>query len=85
MTGRPFTAQDARSSAPFVTIRAGGTLEGVVTISAIAAASDTVLVHATWTRLGEQQSVSATIDGRQAQVLANKWSNQLTLDREPFP
>ena len=75
--------QDPAGTSPLVTIRAGGTIGGIVTISAIPTVENMLTVEARWIKDGDTQSVTATLDGQQAQVLANDWANQLAIDREP--
>ena len=69
-----------RAPGAFLTIRAGGPLDGVVTISAIAGDKGRVLVEARWNH-GER--VSATLGGRPAQALAHAWADQLAAGLEP--
>jgi hypothetical protein len=69
---------------PFVTIRAGGPLDGVVTITAIAGSHGRSLVEASWTQDGEPFSESleaATHD--MAQAIANAAANQLAVGKPP--
>jgi hypothetical protein len=69
---------------PFVTIRAGGPLHGVVTITAIASRRGRSVVEASWTQGGEPFSESleaATHD--MAQAIANAAANQLAAGKPP--
>jgi hypothetical protein len=58
VTDRPVEAWETRAPGPFVTIRAGGPLDGVVTITAIAGANGRSVVEAAWTQDGEAYSES---------------------------
>ena len=69
---------------PFVTIRAGGPLDGVVTITAVAGRSDRSLVEASWTQDGQRLSESleaATYDI--ARAIANAAANQFAVGKPP--
>lgn len=71
---------------PFLTIKAGGSLNGVVTIMVATDGPDSVAVEATWKRDGDPQSVSGTVTGYDlARTLAHKWADQLAAGREPEP
>ena len=68
---------------PFVTIRAGGPLDGVVTITAIDGVGR-CLVEATWTLNGEAYSESleaATYD--MARPIAQAAANQFAIGKRP--
>ena len=47
---RPVPIPETYASGPFVSIRAGGPFNGVVTITAVADGNGRVLVEAAWTR-----------------------------------
>lgn len=84
MTDRPVEAWETRAPGPFVTIRAGGPLDGVVTITAIAGANGRSVVEAAWTQDGEAYSESleaATYDI--ARAIANAAANQFAVGRRP--
>ena len=84
MTDRPVEAWETRAPGPFVTIRAGGPLDGVVTITAIAGANGRSVVEAAWTQDGEAYSESleaATYDI--ARAIANAAANQVAVGRRP--
>jgi hypothetical protein len=84
VTGRELEGWETSAPAPFVTIRAGGPFQGVVTISAIPEGKGRGLVEATWTYAGEPRSVSTTVDGyAEARVLAHGWADQLAEGQEP--
>ena len=84
MTDRPVEAWETRAPGPFVTIRAGGPLDGVVTITAIAGANGRSVVEAAWTQDGEAYSESleaATYDI--ARAIANAAANQFAVGKRP--
>jgi hypothetical protein len=84
VTDRPVEAWETRALGPFVTIRAGGPLDGVVTITAIAGANGRSVVEAAWTQDGEAYSESleaATYDI--ARAIANAAANQFAVGRRP--
>jgi len=84
VTDRPVEAWETRAPGPFVTIRAGGPLDGVVTITAIAGANGRSVVEAAWTQDGEAYSESleaATYDI--ARAIANAAANQFAVGRRP--
>jgi hypothetical protein len=84
VTGRELEAWETSAPAPFVTIRAGGPFQGVVTISAIPDGKGRGLIEASWICSGDPRSVSTTVDGYDAgRVLAHKWADQLAAGREP--
>ena len=65
-----------------VTIHVGGPLDGVVTVTASAAAR--VLVEATWGSGERRDRISLTQPGeREALILADSWANQLIDGRAP--
>jgi hypothetical protein len=70
---------------PFLTIRAGGPLAGVVTVSAVAEEKGSrLVVEAAWTSDGDRRSASATFSGYDAaRTLAYEWADQLAAGREP--
>ena len=71
------------TSAPgaFLTVNAGGALEGVVAIRAV---TGQLLVSATWTRDGEPRRASVTLaDYDAARTLTHRWADDLAAGREP--
>jgi hypothetical protein len=57
---------------PFVTIRAGGPLEGVVTLTAIEGGHGRTLVEARWTKDGDTQTASVEVEShRQGRTVAH--------------
>lgn len=71
-------------SAPFVTIRAGGPLDGVVTITAISGAGGRSRVVASWTQDGEVRSQWLDAASyRIARAIANAAANQFALGNRP--
>jgi hypothetical protein len=71
-------------SGPFLSIRAGGPFDGVVTITAIADGRGRLLVQAQWTRKNEKQSTSRIADDHDdAQSLAQQWADLLAAGNEP--
>jgi hypothetical protein len=83
----PDRAPDAwmtSSAGPFLTMNAGGPLEGVVTISVATEGADQLLVEAAWKCNGDPRSTSATFTGYDAaRALAREWADQLAAGREP--
>jgi hypothetical protein len=72
------------AAGPFVVIKPGGPLRGVVTIS-VAEGKDLLVVDVTWKPLdGDPRSASQTVDGyKAARALAHRWADQLAAGREP--
>jgi hypothetical protein len=70
------------SPGPFVTIRPGGPLQPVVTITA---ESQAVLsVEAEWNAEGDRRRASAILNGySDARRLAHAWADLLVIGREP--
>jgi metal-dependent amidase/aminoacylase/carboxypeptidase family protein len=84
MGDRVLEAWETNAPGPFVTIRAGGPLDGVVTITAIAGGNGRNLVRAAWTQDGQARSESleaATSD--MARAIANAAANQFAVGRRP--
>jgi metal-dependent amidase/aminoacylase/carboxypeptidase family protein len=84
MADRVLEAWETNAARPFVTIRAGGPLNGVVTITAIAGGKGRNLVRATWTQDGEARSESleaATYE--MARAIANAAANQFAVGKRP--
>ena len=83
----PDRAPDAwmtSSAGPFLTMNAGGRLEGVVTISVATKGDNQLLVEAAWKCNGDPRSTSATFTGYDAaRALAHEWADQLAAGREP--
>ena len=80
----PAQPWETNAPAPFVTIRAGGPLDGVVTITAIAGGNGRSVVEASWTQDGEACSESleaATYDI--ARAIANAAANQFAAGKRP--
>jgi hypothetical protein len=69
---------------PFLTIRAGGPFDGVVTIMVAPDGADALLVEASWERDGEPRSASVTVTGYDAaRSLAHEWADRLAAGRDP--
>ena len=69
---------------PFITIRAGGPLEGVVTISAIADGHGRTLVEASWAQDGQPSSDSVEVETYDAaRAIAHTIANQLAAGTPP--
>jgi hypothetical protein len=72
------------SAGPFLTMNAGGPMQGVVTISVATKGDDELLVEAAWQCNGDPRSTSATFTGYDAaRALAHEWADQLAAGREP--
>jgi hypothetical protein len=72
------------SAGPFLTMNAGGPLEGVATIAVATEGSDQLVVEAAWKCNGDSRSTSATVTGYDAaRALAHQWADQLASGREP--
>jgi hypothetical protein len=74
------------SAGPFVTIKPGGPLHGVVTISvAPDTAEHPLIVDATWKPLdSDRRSVSQTVNEyNTARKLAHQWADQLAAGHGP--
>ena len=81
---RPAATPETYPSGPFVSIRAGGPFNGVVTITAVADGNGRVLVEAAWTRENKPQSTSRILAGYDpARALAHRWADQLAAGTEP--
>ena len=86
MTERPLEPWMTSASGPFVTIKPGGPLQGVVTISANTETdSPPLVVDATWKPLdGDRRSLSQTVDEyNTARKLAHQWADQLAAGHGP--
>ena len=84
MPDRHTETRRAYPSGPFLSIRAGGPFDGVVTITAIADGKGRLLVQAKWTHKNEQQSASRVADDHDAaQSLAQLWADLLASGNEP--
>ena len=84
MPERALEAWMTSSAGPFLTMNAGGPLEGIVTIAVGTAGADQLLVEAAWTCSGDPGSTSATVTGYDAaRALAHQWADQLAAGREP--
>ena len=69
---------------PFVTIRAGGPLDGVVTITAISKGHGHTLVEAQWTEHGTTHSESVEVDAyEQARTVAHAAAAELAVGNAP--
>ena len=72
------------SAGPFLTINAGGPLEGIVTIAVATGGADQLVVEAAWKCHGDPRSTSATVISYDAaRALAHQWADQLAAGREP--
>ena len=87
MTEPPLDPWMTSSRGPFLTLNAGGTLRGIVTITALPEQGAHLVVEANWKTIhGEPQTTSASIDGyNAARELAHEWADQLAAGREPEP
>jgi hypothetical protein len=86
MPARPLEPWMTSSAGPFVVIKPGGPLHGVVTISANTENDKPPLVvDATWKPLdGDPRSASQTVaEYNAARKLAHEWADQLAAGREP--
>ena len=86
MTERPLEPWMTSASGPFVSIKPGGPLQGIVTISANTETdSPPLVVDATWKPLdGDRRSVAQPVDEyTAARRLAHEWADQLAAGREP--
>jgi hypothetical protein len=85
MTERPLEPWMTSSRGPFLTLNAGGTLGGVVTITALPEQGAHLIVEANWrTSHGEPRTASSAIEGyNAARALAHDWADQLAAGREP--
>lgn len=69
---------------PYVTIRAGGPLHGVVRITATADGAGRTLVEASWTQDGQPYSDTLELDtSEDARNVANSAANQLAAGKPP--
>ena len=72
------------AAGPFVTIRAGGPLEGIVTLTAIAEGHGRTSVEAVWTDGGISHSASAEVASYEdARTLAREAADALAAGRAP--
>jgi hypothetical protein len=84
MADRVLEPWETNAPGPFVTIRAGGPLDGVVTITAIAGGKGRSLVRAAWTQDGQPcaESLEAATYAM-ARAIANAAANQFAVGRRP--
>jgi len=69
---------------PFVTIRAGGPLEGVVTMTAIEGGHARTLVTASWTQDGHARSDSVEVGSYEhARIIAREVVDELAAGHAP--
>jgi len=69
---------------PFVTIRAGGPLEGIVTLTAIADGHGRTLVEASWTRDGDAHTDSVEVQSYEdARIVAREAADDLAAGHVP--
>jgi len=69
---------------PFVTIRAGGPFEGIVTLTAITEGHGRTLVEARWTQDGGMQSNSIEVDSyEEARTVAHSAAAELAVGHAP--
>ena len=72
------------AAGPFVTIRAGGPLEGIVTLTAIAEGHGHTMVEAVWTQGGISHSASVEVASYEdARALAHEAADALAAGRAP--
>jgi hypothetical protein len=72
------------SAGPFLTMNAGGPLEGIVTIAVATGDADQLRVEAAWKCSADARSTSTTLTGyAAARALAHQWADQLAAGREP--
>jgi hypothetical protein len=78
-------SSETNSRGPLVTIRAGGPLDGVVTITAIAGRREgRSIVEATWTQDGERRSESLeAATYAMARAIAQAAANQFAVGKPP--
>jgi hypothetical protein len=81
---RALEAWMTSATGPFVAIKPGGPLQGVVTIS-VAEGEHLLVVAATWKPFdGDPRSATQTVDGyHAARRLAHDWADELAAGREP--
>ena len=80
----PGVWEEARSPGPLITIRAGGPLDGVVTVTAIVVGRRRILVEASWTQ--DERPHSESLEAptlRIARAIANAAANQLAVGNRP--
>jgi hypothetical protein len=81
--GQDREAWETSAPGPYVTIRAGGPLDGVATLTATGVVGR-VTVEATWGTPHLRSSVTAERVGHAAaDELAQAWANELAAGREP--
>ena len=81
----PPPSSDTHSRGPLVTIRAGGPLDGVVTITALAGRREgRSVVEASWTQDGERRSESLeAATYAMARAIAQAAANQFAVGKPP--
>jgi hypothetical protein len=80
---RPLESWESSAPGPYLTIRTGGPLDGLVTITATGS-EGRVTIEATWGVPHLRSSVTAERVGhRAADGLAQAWANELAAGREP--
>jgi hypothetical protein len=84
MADRVLEPWETNAPGPFVTIRAGGPLDGVVTITAIADGHGRTLVEASWAQDGQPSSDSVEVETYDAaREIAHTIANQLAAGTPP--
>ena len=87
MTEPPLDPWMTSSRGPFLTLNAGGTLGGIVTITALPEQGAHLVVEGNWRTIhGEPRTASTAIDGyNAARKLAHEWAGQLAAGHGPEP
>jgi hypothetical protein len=84
VTSENSAAWQTDAPGPFVTLRAGGPFDGVITISAIADGHGRALVEATSVQAGDAHSDSVEAETYEdARVIAREAANDLAAGRAP--
>jgi len=82
-TERNLEAWGTSAPGPYVTIRTGGPLGGLVTLTAVRP-EGRVIVEATWGTPHARSSITAERIGHgRADELAQQWANELAVGHEP--
>jgi hypothetical protein len=85
MADRVLEPWETNAAGPFVTIRAGGPLDGVVTITAVPGGKGRNLVRASW-RAQDGQACAESLEAAtyaMARAIANAAANQFAVGKRP--
>jgi hypothetical protein len=82
---RPLEAWETSAGGPYVTIRTGGPLDGLVTITATGSEGRVTIQATRGLRHSCVSIVAERVGHAAADKLAQAWANELAVGREPQP